>query len=111
MNPVIIKILGSPCAVSDQYMEYVREIADAIKLNYTIEKIEDEIIIQGYGVQIACLLGYCPGCSSMAKENPGVKQVPSMVVNEELVFHSGFPGDDIIKSVFLQKSQKNSPVL
>ncbi len=78
-------------------MELVKEIADTLELDYSIKKTETEEESMKYGVEINCLYGYCPGCHAMAKENPGVKQTPAMVVNGTLLFYGGFPGDDAIR--------------
>ncbi|MDC7225726.1 MAG: hypothetical protein PQJ61_03055 [Spirochaetales bacterium] len=92
-------VLGSECAVSDQYMELIIEAAEESGLEYTIRKIENAEEIEKWGVQQGCLLGYCPGCHSIATESPDIKFTPALVVNGELKTHGGYHGkEEIMKT-------------
>lgn len=99
-----IIIIGSACAVSDGYMEFVEKIADELNLDFTIRKTESEEDAEIYGIELNCLLGYCPGCHALKRENPDVKQTPALVIDGELVFHSGYPGNDAINTILKEKS-------
>ncbi len=93
-------ILGSECAVSDQYLDIIVETAESLKIDYSIRKIEDESEMSRWRVNQGCLLGYCPGCHSVAAENPAEKFTPALVVNGVLKTHGGFHGkEEIIKAL------------
>lgn len=89
-----IKILGSRCAVSDEYLKAVETVAKSLKLDFTIEKIEDEEEVKKYGVEVSCMYGYCPGCN-FNHEDSKQKNTPALVVNEELLLYNQFPMDDV----------------
>ncbi|NTW71431.1 MAG: thioredoxin family protein [Eubacteriaceae bacterium] len=89
-----IKILGSACAVSDEYMEVVENLAKSKGLEFFIEKITEEELMKPYGVTVDCMYGYCPGCKFNHEGSKG-KHTPALVINEELKLHSIFPMDDI----------------
>jgi hypothetical protein len=93
-----IKILGSKCAISDEYLEAVDKIASRMGLDYTIEKIEDESLMENYEVTVECMYGYCPGCK-FNHEGSTDKHAPAMVIDEELVLHSEFPIDEVFEEV------------
>lgn len=93
-------ILGSECAVSDQFTDLISETAEKLGLEFSIRKIEDEAEIARWGVRQGCLFGYCPGCHSVAAENPAQKFTPALVVNGVLKTHGGYHGEEeIIKAL------------
>ncbi len=90
-----IKILGSPCSVSDYYEVLIDKIAAKLNLKLSVERIEDEAVIAAYGVSVNCLFGYCPGCYSNNLGNDELN-VPALVVDGEVVFHSVVPSEDAL---------------
>jgi len=99
-----IIVLGSDCAVSDGYLEFVEKIAIELDLDYSMRKTNTEEAAAEFGVVLNCLLGYCPGCHSLKRDNPEVMQTPALVINGGLVFHSGYPGNAAVRSALLDKS-------
>lgn len=98
MNTLRLTILGSPCAISDMYYDIVQETAQRLNLDFSIQKTETEEEAACYGVEIACLYGYCPGCAAMSTENPESRLTPALAIDGKLVFHSGFPGEAALKA-------------
>lgn len=94
-----IKILGSLCATTDYYFDLVKEIAEELNLNYTIEKIIEPEIMSKYSVTIGCLFGYCPGCNFVNKNDVEEKHTPALVINGELRVHSCFPEMKIFRGI------------
>lgn len=92
-------ILGSECAVSDQFLDIISETAKNLNIEFTIRKISDESEISRWGVSQGCLLGYCPGCHSIAAETPSEKFTPALVVNGELKTHGGYHGKEEIERI------------
>lgn len=93
-------VLGSECAISDQYTDLVIEAAEESGIKYSIRKIENTVEIESYGVQQGCLLGYCPGCHRIASENLEQKFTPALVVNGEVKTHGGYHGKEEIKKLW-----------
>lgn len=94
-----IKILGSLCATSDYYFDLVKDIAEVLNLNYTIEKIIDSEVMSKYSVAIGCLYGYCPGCNFVNTDDVGEKYTPALVINGELKIYSCFPEKEVFKGI------------
>jgi len=92
-------VLGSECAISDQFLDLIRETAEELNIDFTIRKIEDEHLISGWGVSQGCLLGYCPGCRSVATEDPDKKFTPALIVDGKLKTHGGYHGKKEIINV------------
>ncbi|MBF7097369.1 thioredoxin family protein [Alkalibacter mobilis] len=97
-----IKILGSRCAISDEYYEAVESIVKKMGLDHSIQKIEDEDLMKAYDVTINCMYGYCPGCK-YNNEGSNKKHTPALVVDGELKIHSEFPFDDVFEEVFASR--------
>ena len=93
-------VLGSECAISDQYMDLVTEAAEESQIKYSIRKIEDADEIEKWGITQGCLLGYCPGCHKIAADNPDQKFTPALVVNGEVKIHGGYHGKEEIKNTW-----------
>ncbi len=93
-------MLGSDCAVSDQYMDLVIEAAEESRIEFTIRKITDITEIEKFGVHQGCLMGYCPGCHKIAAENPEQRFTPALVVNGKVEMHGGYHGKEEIKKIW-----------
>ena len=106
MQKISIVIIGSHCAVSDSYLEFVREIADSLGIDYTISKTESDEEAERFGVEIGCLYGYCPGCTRLPREDGEHRYTPALAIDGEVVFHTGYPGDDAVRTA-LQASNCN----
>lgn len=99
-----IKILGSACAISDEYLETVEKLVKEKGLDYTIEKIIDEEKMKPYDVTIECMYGYCPGCYFNHKDSKG-KHTPALVINGELLLYNNFPEDEVFVEIIGKISQ------
>lgn len=89
-----IKILGSECAISDEYLKNVKKIAEELNYEFSIEKIIEEEKMEKYGVTINCMYGYCTGCNWINKDTDD-KHTPALVIDDELVLSNLYPMDDV----------------
>ena len=85
-----IKILGSSCAVSEYYLELVEKIVSELNLDAIVTRIDDEAVVNSYGVIVNCLFGYCPGCHSNNLDNDEMN-VPALALDGKVIFHSVVP--------------------
>lgn len=61
-TPVKLRLYCSICARNDFYMDRIRAVADGLGLDYTLEKITDDDVIDRMDLLMPCLYAYCPGC-------------------------------------------------
>ena len=96
-HPVHLRLYASVCARNDFYLDRIRDTADALELDYTLEKVLDEDVIEAAGLQVSCLFAYCPGCRALHAEitadDPSARCTPALEANGPQVF-GGAPGGD-----------------
>ena len=96
-TPVKMSLYASICARNDYYLDRIRAVADGLGLNYTLEKVTDDDVIDQMGLMMPCLYAYCPGCRSLNEqvtaEHPGTLCTPALEINGSLYFW-GVPASD-----------------
>lgn len=102
-----IIILGSQCQTMDYYLQHVEKVANEFNIEYSIDKIMDYNKIHEYGVDLGCLMGYCPGCNFLEREK-GIRYTPALVINGKVKLHSCFPSKEQIEEVLNNLLQQTS---
>ena len=96
-HPIRLRLYASICGRNDFYMDRIRQTADRLALDYTLEKITDEASAEAAGLQEACLFAYCPGCRALhaqtAAEDPAARFLPALEADGKLLFWN-IPADD-----------------
>lgn len=96
-SPVKLRLYCSICARNDYYLERIRAVADGLGLDYTLEKVTDDQVIDQMDLLMPCLYAYCPGCrvlnEQVVSEHPETRCTPALEINGELRFW-GVPASD-----------------
>ena len=96
-SPVKLRLSCSICARNDYYLERIRTVADGLGLDYTLEKVTDDQVIDQMDLLMPCLYAYCPGCrvlnEQVVSEHPETRCTPALEINGELRFW-GVPASD-----------------
>ncbi|MCR4883592.1 MAG: hypothetical protein K6A68_08480 [Clostridiales bacterium] len=88
------------CKKNEGYLARIRECADSLELNYTLEIVTDMEQIRQQGYENVCTIGYCPGCGKIKqflkvqKKRPPT--VPVLTANGELLFRDIPPTDEAL---------------
>ena len=89
-TPVKLRLYCSICARNDFYMDRIRAVADGLGLDYTLEKITDDDVIDRMDLLMPCLYAYCPGCrvlnEQVTSEHPETLCTPALEINGTLRF-------------------------
>ena len=104
-TPVKLRLYCSICARNDFYMDRIRAVADGLGLDYTLEKITDDDVIDRMDLLMPCLYAYCPGCrvlnEQVTSEHPETLCTPALEINGTLRFWGVPASDDAAGAVFL----------
>lgn len=96
-HPVRLRLYASICGRNDFYLERIQQAADEMGLDYSLEKVLDEDVIEAAGLQVSCLFAYCPGCKALHAEitadDPSARCTPALEADGELLFWD-VPADD-----------------
>lgn len=105
---VELKLYSSMCKKNEGYLARVRECADMLQLNYTLEIVKDMEQIRQQGYENVCIIGYCPGCKKIKQflkvQRNRPPTVPVLTGNGELLFRD-IPPTDRALCYKLQKYQ------
>ena len=103
-TPVKLRLYCSICARNDFYMDRIRAVADGLGLDYTLEKITDDDVIDRMDLLIPCLYAYCPGCrvlnEQVTSEHPETLCTPALEIMM-LIFCLFFRGNHNKRIIFL----------
>lgn len=86
-----ILLLGSHCTRSAYYRDMVQDIVDGMGLDLEVRKVVDPEEMKRYGVHMGCSNAYCPGCNAINIGRGKERYTPALVVDGQVVLHSGFP--------------------
>lgn len=105
-HPVHLRLYASICGRNDFYLERIRHIADELGLDYTLEKVLDEEVIEAAGLQVSCLIAYCPGCKALHAEitadDPTARCTPALEADGQLLFWDVPAGDEALRAALAQ---------
>ena len=116
-TPVKLRLYCSICARNDFYMDRIRAVADGLGLDYTLEKITDDDVIDRMDLLIPCLYAYCPGCrvlnEQVTSEHPETLCTPALEINGTLRFWGVPASDDALRqalsSLYVNKGRLPRP--
>lgn len=78
----------------------IREAADLLQLDYTLERITDDQQIAEQGFDRVCFNGYCSGCRQMKQflsfQKNRAPTLPVLTANGELLFRDIPPTDEAL---------------
>ena len=104
--PVHLRLYASVCARNDFYLDRIRDTADALELDYTLEKVLDEDVIEAAGLQVSCLFAYCPGCRALHAEitadDPTARCTPALEADGQLLFWDVPANDAALRAALAQ---------
>ena len=79
----------------------IRAVADGLGLDYTLEKITDDDVIDRMDLLMPCLYAYCPGCrvlnEQVTSEHPETLCTPALEINGTLRFWGVPASDDALR--------------
>ena len=100
-TPVKLRLYCSICARNDFYMDRIRAVADGLGLDYTLEKITDDDVIDRMDLLMPFLYAYCPGCrvlnEQVTSEHPETLCTPALEINGTLRFWGVPASDDALR--------------
>ena len=101
-----IKLYCSICGRNDYYLERIEAAARKLGLDYTLEKVLDEDVIEAAGLQVSCLFAYCPGCRALHAEitadDPTARCTPALEADGHLLFWDVPAADDALRAALAQ---------
>lgn len=101
-HTVELRLYASACARNEFYMERVRQTADALGLDYTLEKVMDEAVHAALGLEESCQMAYCPGCRALRGElsvtEPDARYIPALAADGVLLFWNVPPTDEALRA-------------
>ena len=82
-------------------VQVVHHVADGLGLDYTLEKITDDDVIDRMDLLMPCLYAYCPGCrvlnEQVTSEHPETLCTPALEINGTLRFWGVPASDDALR--------------
>lgn len=103
MEPVRIQLYSSLCGRNEYYLKRVEDMARRLGLRCTLERVTDEDELERAGVDLDCLMGYCPGCRPKHTEYPkGIRDgvcAPALAINGAIVFGDYPPDDETLERI------------
>ena len=92
-TPVKLRLYCSICARNDFYMDRIRAVADGLGLDYTLEKITDDDVIDRMDLLIPCRVLN----EQVTSEHPETLCTPALEINGTLRFWGVPASDDALR--------------
>ena len=92
-TPVKLRLYCSICARNDFYMDRIRAVADGLGLDYTLEKITDDDVIDRMDLLMPCRVLN----EQVTSEHPETLCTPALEINGTLRFWGVPASDDALR--------------